>query len=205
MRVLSKWSKYFVDPKELERKLLNLWHEDDFVLSEDELRFQVNEKFMVEMLSIKYSNMLMPGSIVEWPSKTQMVFDLIRNGEKEQYKSTKVSGARFYGVNVGKLLNGRKIAYEVGDNDWYVFGLTVPSHCLYLQWRIPESFMIDAGMLSIRNQSGDFVHGGKFSIPLHVVGSNGENQEIQMKLTGKMPRSDCLPVTAKFLRVLRFE
>ena len=165
---------------------------------------QVNANYRKEMLNIDFSNRLLPNSIVGWPEQPMSVFDLLRDGEKEQYKSVQKVSNGFQGGDCSKLMCGVRVAYEVGDNDWYVFGYIDEQLKVYLQWRIPESFMDSVGMLSHRGEDGRFTCAGKASIPLHLVGPNKENAEIQTMIVGKMPRSDVIAATFPYVKVLKF-
>jgi hypothetical protein len=198
---VSAMHEWLVPSNELDDVLWTRWHErEELIKTERQLRFEVNSKYLVEMESIELSNRLSPFSKVEWPAQTMGVTDLIRDGEREQYKSAYVNGNCF-NVHLWKKMCGVQVAYEIGDNDWYVVGFK--STDLFLQWRIPESYLISIGMLSRRNHDGSvFVEPGRTRLTLAVPSSTGENHDIQMHLFGKMPNRDANLSTGVFLRVL---
>lgn len=201
---MEAWMAKSIAPAELNRVLLERWQCLDLTSTEETLRMQVNDNHRKEMLNISLSNRLLPDSVVTWPETPMSVFDLIRDGQKEQYKSVQTPANGFQGGDCSKMKCGTKVAYELGDNDWYVFGYINEEFGLYLSWRIPESFMDHAGMLSRRDKDGKFVYPGRRSMPLHVVGPNGENENVHRIVIGELPRSDVVPTTFPFVRVLWF-
>ena len=197
----STMSQWEMNATELSATLLQRWADHSATFSEMTLRLQVNAKYMVEMMSIVHSNSLLPDSITEWPSETMGVTDLIRDGKKEQYKSVQRCGNLFSVRHCWKKMCGVQVAYEIGDNDWYVFGYSTDKY--YLQWRIPESFMVSRGMLSHKNESASlFVYPGRVNIMLAIVGPHGENASLQMHIVGRPQGSDANTETAQFLHVL---
>lgn len=194
-------ARLIVTPSELVSILLGRFADTNSVYSEETLRFQVNEKYMVEMKSISYSNRLLPDTRVEWPDGTNGVTDLIRDGEREQYKSVQRNANGFCVRHCWKKMRNVQVAYETGDNDWYVFGYN--AGICYLQWRIPAGYMTSIGMLSIRHEAEDrFVEAGRCTMQLSVVGEHGENMHAHMRVVGKAPRKDTDRSTAQFLKVL---
>lgn len=177
---------------------------DNLVNDERTLRWQVNESCKSELQNIEYSNMLHFTSVWSWPKDPMGVFDLVRDGQKEQFKTVARSGNSFSADHITKRMGGHRIPYEVGDNDWYVFGyVNEEDPHAYLEWRIPEEFMLVNGNLSVRNADGTaYVSAGNKKIPLHIVGPNGENQWIQDVVVGVSPRSDAGTETFRFLKVL---
>jgi hypothetical protein len=119
---------------------------------------------------------------------------------KEQFKSLQkpCSQSAFYARNCGKKFGGQmKFPYEKGDCDFYCFCVVADRQ--FLEWRIPESFMDELGMLSHREE-GMFVKAGKTSMHLYV--SDGTvNTELQIKLFGALPLARCCTGTAQFLKV----
>jgi hypothetical protein len=200
----NAWQPHTICVDDLYSTLLDRWYDDEGTFRERTLRWQVNENHAAELRNIEFSNQLQPDSSIEWPEHPMMAHDLVRDGEKEQYKSVQRKFNGFQGGDCSKMMCGVRVAYEVGDNDWYVFGYVDDKSRMYLQWRIPESFMQEEGMLSIRDEDGTFSYSGRQSIPLHVVGLENQNAEVQRTIVGKMPRSDVVPKTAQFLSVLRF-
>ena len=201
---LKMWMHKSTAPSELNRVLLERWQCSDLTRTEETLRMEVNDNHRKEMMNIKLSNRLLPDSTVSWPDVPMLVFDLIRDGKKEQYKSVQTKSNGFQAGDCSKMKCGTRVAYELGDNDWYVFGYIDEEIGLYLNWRIPESFMNHAGMLSRRDADGKFVYPGRRSMPLHLVGPNGENDKVHQTVLGKPSRSDVVPTTFEFVSVLWF-
>jgi len=204
MADLDKWQHFVVDGDTLEDIFASKWCVDDFVGDERALRWQVNESCMSELRNIEYSNMLHRFSIWSWPEHPMGVFDLIRDGQKEQYKTVTRSGNSFRADHVTKKVGGLPIPYEVGDNDWYVFGyLHEEDPRAYLEWRIPEAVMLKNGKLSVRNADGtQYVSAGNKGVTLHILGPGGQNQWIQDVIVGASPRSDAVSDTFRYLNVL---
>lgn len=200
----SHWQGRSIDARVLEVELTERWWDDELVFSERHLRSEVNANHKVELTHIEHANLAFPNSVVKWPSVPQGVTDLIRDGQKEQYKSVQCKGNVFQAGDVKKKLCTVDVSYEVGDNDWYVFGYTDVANHIELLWRIPEAFMASKGILSTRGSNGLFETPGQMSLPLNIVGPNGENKDVQMQVVGKMPRSDVETDTAQFLHVVRF-
>lgn len=197
------WQGRSIDARVLEVELTARWWDDKRSFSEGHLRSEVNANHKMELAHIAHANLAFPNSVVKWPSTPQGVTDLIRDGQKEQYKSVQRKGNVFQAGDVKKKLCTVDVAYEVGDNDWYVCGYTDVTNHIALLWRIPEAFMVSKGILSTRGSNGLFETPGGMSIPLNIVGPNGENKDVQMQLVGKMPRSDVETDTAQFLHVVR--
>lgn len=202
MRTFKKWERWATAADALPSTLLKLFDDKTLLRTEEQLRMDVGKSNMTEMLNIKYTNMLFPDTVVEWPKSTMTVTDLFRDGEEEQYKSATATSNLFYARHCSKKWLGVHVPYEEGDNKWYVFGVVINDPPVFLNWRIPESFMIEKGMLSRRRDPDNFDRPGKTTMMLHIVGKNGENSNIQQMVFGKMPRSDVDPTTAQFLRVL---
>lgn len=171
------------------------------LFSEDELRMQVNSKYLVEMLNIKYANILLPESHIEWPSMNNGCTDLIRDGKREQHKSALPNGNSFDARHCWKKMCNVQVAYEVGDNDFYVFGYLQPH--VFIQWRIPEVAMIDHDMLSFKNeQKTTFVNPGRECLRLHIVDSHGNHKNDQLRIFGKLPNADSDSWTGQYVSVL---
>lgn len=197
------WRGRSINARVLEVELMARWWDEERSFSEGHLRSEVNANHKVELAHIAHANLTFPNSVVRWPCTPQGVTDLIRDGQKEQYKSVQRKGNVFQAGDVKKKLCTVDVAYEVGDNDWYVLGYTDTVNHIELLWRIPEAFMAQKGYLSTRGNDGLFATPGQMSVPLNIVGPNGENKDLQMQIVGKMPRSDVESDTAQFLHVVR--
>lgn len=181
----------------LELMLLDRYTKDHLLSDEETLRWQVHWKHGLELWNIKLSNRLLPNSVVAWPERPMMVYDLVRDGQNEQYKTVTKAGATFT-CHLHKLLAGQFVAYEVGDNDWYIFGYVDHAAKLYLQWRIPESFLFEKGMLSQRGDDDVFVFPGARSLSLFV-----DHPIVSDRLgITKPPRKDADRSTEDFLTVV---
>ena len=197
----ERCTQWEVDPQALHAIFLKRCCEDDLVLTERMLRMQVNSKYTVEMLNIEFANRLLPNTKVEWPTSTNGVVDLIRDGEREQHKSVLRDANCFTARHCWKKMCGVQVAYELGDNDWYVFGHLRKDY--FVQWRIPEAAMDEHGILSRRSESGEsFVHAGNTTLQLCILDESGGNMDAQMRIVGKVPNRDADRWTGKYVSVL---
>lgn len=196
--VRNRWA---ADASSLHRIFSDRWHCDECVFGEETLRMQVNSKYRVEMLNIKHANMLLPESRVEWPSRNNSPTDLVRDGQREQHKSALPRGNAFEARHCWKWMCQVHVAYEVGDNDWYVFGCLLPH--AFVQWRIPQAAMIAHGMLAYKNDARTaFAHPGRMTLRLHIVDEHGNHKGEQMRIVGKLPNADADCWTGQYVRVL---
>ena len=158
------------------------------------LRLQVPDDMQKEVLYIELSRMRDKHSLHEWPPRPNMVFDHIRDGQKEQFKSVYVAHASdhvFYTPNCSKrMTTGGKVAYELGDADIFCFCALYKG--VFIEWRIPESTMDSIGMLS-RRCDGKFVYPGKKGMTLRLP----KDSRLQLEIFGKNWKSVEVDQTSK--------
>lgn len=166
--------------------------------AENELRTQVPPDMQKELIHITLSNRMRPDSLTSWPETNHDVFDQLRNGEREQFKSAHCDGKAFCCSAFSKKMACEKVPYELGDCDWYVFGHVRADLGLYLEWRIPEAALNDWGVLTKRSEDRrSILSAGKMSLGLHLP------PLLQERIGGKRPRSDVDVRTAQYVSVLK--
>lgn len=133
----------------------------------------------------------------------QSTIDRIENGVRIQDKSAHWlarENTPYFKAKCAKLLNGTEIPYNTGDADCFCFSIIVRRKRLLLQWRIPESCMLELGKLSVV-EDGQVVSVGRTAINLPVLGPFNENIALHNDLFGKMPRRDTDLRVALYLRI----
>lgn len=174
------------------------------LFSEETLRMQCPRHCQAEAFTMMMYRKVHPDQTFDWNSPNDHA-DAIVDGKRTQFKvcgwNKRVKQATFVG-QPWKRFGKTVMAYEVGDVDVFIFSTIHVRLRLYLEWRIPSNVMEETFHALAIKENGKFVHEGKMSLALSVLGSGNENSSLQLKIFGKVPQRNVDLRSSAFLTVV---
>ena len=144
----SKYDKYKVDKKDLNKKLLEFYNTISTDTIEN-IQTPITNCYKKEQLYRKFRENNLTYIKFEYPEVNQCVYDFKINNYKVQEKTAFIRKPRkYYKTNINRNKNGNKcIPYDSGDNDFYWINLQ-DNQTFYI---IPENIFIEKQIISSGN------------------------------------------------------
>lgn len=157
-----------------------------------ELELQCSPNSQLEYLFTELSELMDPDKVFRLHATRAGVTDRTMDGMNVQDKSASRLRRGGVGLHSRLCFTCSAIPYVCGSNEWYCIHHVTPDHKLYIQWMIPETEMVERGVVSKVDRDGNVVVPGSGAAICHIADHETDRMSykglVQSKYFGGFPK-----------------